>query len=120
MFRNHGRASLSLCYDCGTTRGRSLPIVNDGATVGSIEIMEVKKMNGNEIEKDFMKRWVDLSRDGKSKKECLEMAGKFDEMARLYDGIRDSCQKLANHYRDLNEMACKAAEANRRLAAEQD
>ena len=74
-------------------------------------------MNENEIEKELMDLWVRLSADGKSKNDCIEIAQKFEAMAKYYDGIIDHYQKRVDHYRELKRMALVTVEANRALAA---
>ena len=75
-------------------------------------------MDENEVEKELMDWYVTLAANATSKEKHIETAEKFDKMADWYKGIGDSYQKKVDHYRDLQEMARNAADANRKLAEE--
>jgi hypothetical protein len=73
-------------------------------------------MNENEIEKELMDWYVSLATNNLPNEKCLETAQQFDKLADCYKGIVDHHQKKVDHYRDLQQMAKTAAEANRKLA----
>ena len=70
-------------------------------------------MDEVQIGKELMDKWVSLAAFEKTKEAYIESAKRFDDLSDWYKSIGETYQKKADHYKELQQSAKNAANANR-------